>query len=961
MQKILTRIILILVIAEVAYLSLVNLALNLPLTQSLINQQRPEKYAVHWERAWSWYPLQVSATGISANGQTSSQQWQADAASATATVALSPLFQRTVQVSGVDVQDIAFRLRPRPEPEKNYGAIREFFPPIRDRDPDSPAIEPTPGKEGKKAWKIVVDGIRAHGSHDVWVFQVRGAMDGVLGANLSFETRGGPFSLGGGNADLALSSLTIDRDWEVSSDGSLKGRFDLALFVPADNPGLKALGFLTVDADLDAPVNSLGFLNYYLQEFNGIKVDGKGRLRGHLRYEKGDLMSGTDMVVVANELALAAPPYEVGGAGTIDIVAGPEDTGLLSIGIQFGDLRAMHEGDEVPLFTGAGLVLVARGSSQILPDEARQAGNGSLSVQIPSVEVPDLRLYQRYLPESWDVEIMGGQGSLQGHAEYTPSEMRSSLKLTSDEAELQVKDFHFATDLDLELKVRGGAAEAASVDLSGTYLRLDGARLTSTKEGESEPWTAAFTIAKGTLSIPVPDSGNGESGFRHLSGVFKDKGFRNLLSSADADLAADFSVSDLGWVNLLFKNPFDLAISGSGEIAADLKVRGGSIAEETALTVQPKELQIQVLDYVAQGEGTVTLAVQKGGARPDMRLDARLDDAGLKRRGEKDAVVQKVTLELSALATNVGLDGGGDVAALELRIPSARVKDMSVYNQYLPKDSPLKLLGGEADLTADVHLEPKSAGGFVKLKTSGLKTRLDEQEVAGELTLDIKLNDGVPSDMDFDISGSSLLLDRVKVAGGQKSFDGTDWSARFDLNKAHVVWKKPIRLDVKAGVQMKDSRPIVAMFANQRGKEGWLNKVLTVTDIRGKAELKIARERALVPFALVGSDKIDVGAKGLVDATGREGIFYARFRKLQGIVKVKDGEKNFDILGARKTFDAYAPGETPLKLTGSQPESENRPTEPDRKKTGKRTGWIWGNRGAEPDAAKGSYENFMGE
>jgi hypothetical protein len=344
-----------------------------------------------------------------------------------------------------------------------------------------------------------------------------------------------------------------------------------------------------------------------------------------------------------------------------------------------------------------------------------------------------------------------------------------------------------------------------------------------------------------------------------------------------------------------------------------------------------------------------------------MRLDVQLAGARLKRRSEEDAVVEQVTLEVSALATDVGLVGAGSVAALDLRIPSARVKDMTVYNQYLPKDSPLQLLGGEADLTADVHLEPESAGGFVKLKTKGLRSRLDDQKVSGELTLEIKLRDGVPSDMDFDISGSSLRLDRVKIVGGQQSFEGPDWSARFDLRKAHVVWKKPMRLEVVAGIRMKDSRPIVAMFANQRGKNRWLDKMLTVEEVRGKAELKVAANRALVPFALVGSDKIDVGAKGLVDGASREGMFYARFRKLHGILKVKGEEKNFDILGARETFDAYVPGETSLKLTGGDLGSTDAAPEPDKEETDTDIGLFRGIKWPSRDSDKGTYDSFMGE
>lgn len=38
---------------------------------------------------------------------------------------------------------------------------------------------------------------------------------------------------------------------------------------------------------------------------------------------------------------------------------------------------------------------------------------------------------------------------------------------------------------------------------------------------------------------------------------------------------------------------------------------------------------------------------------------------------------------------------------------------------------------------------------------------------------------------------------------------------------------------------------------------------------------------------------------------------------MNGILKVKNGERNFDFFGARKTFDDYVPGAAPLRLSGA--------------------------------------------
>ena len=98
---------------EVGYLIVFNLMLWLPATQSLVNSFKPDKFHVSWESAWTWYPFSVHATGISANGQSRSQQWQLDTPSAAASISILPLLLKRVWISDVVVKDIDYRQRPR--------------------------------------------------------------------------------------------------------------------------------------------------------------------------------------------------------------------------------------------------------------------------------------------------------------------------------------------------------------------------------------------------------------------------------------------------------------------------------------------------------------------------------------------------------------------------------------------------------------------------------------------------------------------------------------------------------------------------------------------------------------------------------------------------------------------------------------------------------------------------------
>lgn len=168
------------------------------------------------------------------------------------------------------------------------------------------------------------------------------------------------------------------------------------------------------------------------------------------------------------------------------------------------------------------------------------------------------------------------------------------------------------------------------------------------------------------------------------------------------------------------------------------------------------------------------------------------------------------------------------------------------------------------------------------------------------------------SETDMTVSASKLILNAIpyRVEGTGDISVSVDAEDPTSLSIGILFGMLSAYHQMEGKIRMHDTRPIVALLANQRGKYGWIEKLLTVEDIEGEAKLNIASGEVSIPYAFAGSDKIDVGAKGLMNAESREGIFLARYRKLTGILKVKDGERNFDIIGARKKFDAYVPGST---------------------------------------------------
>ena len=131
------------------------------------------------------------------------------------------------------------------------------------------------------------------------------------------------------------------------------------------------------------------------------------------------------------------------------------------------------------------------------------------------------------------------------------------------------------------------------------------------------------------------------------------------------------------------------------------------------------------------------------------------------------------------------------------------------------------------------------------------------------------------------------------------------------MNQAQTVLVDPIQLKTQATLSMTDSRPIVATLGNQKGTPKWAKKMLTVEDINGTVEMEVADHQLSIPNAFLSSDNIEFGAKGVFAGEKHDAAIYARYKKLDILVKISNDKRNIDLLRTRQKFDEYQP---PAKL-----------------------------------------------
>ena len=613
------------VLAELVYIVLFNLALQLPLTQTLINQIRPEKFNITWENAWTWYPFRFHVRKAMGNGQSRSQQWEFETEAVSASIAVLPLFFKRVWINNVQVSDSRYYQRPRLKPDKDYTNLLEFYPAIKGRELTDADTTP---KKSKRPWHVDIEGINLDGQFYYWVQQFKGQARGTLSAALDVVSRGGLFSLTAPDIKLSLGQHRINGA-EIFRHGEISGEVAFAPFVPRENRGMKLLQYLTLDTELDIQVNSLAFINQFTRNFEDMSMGGTGQVNGHLRLEQGRVLEGTRLLVEADKLELEIMSHVVNGEGEVKIDVDPASQHPFHMDVRFNDL-VMHHGGGVPLFNGLGLRLRYESVGDLFYTQA--VGDSSETRDVPALEKP----YE-----------------------------------------------------------------------------------------------------------------------------------------------------------------------------------------------------------------------------------------------------------------------------LSLEIPTAHVDDMAVFNYYFPPGSPFLFSSGTADLTADVQFKPGDAQGFLKLRADGMQAEIDKQSIRTDFAANISLAGGVPRDRVFDISGTEFKLENVGVMGENDNFKQKNWATVIKLKQADLVFTNPISLKTEANLHMTDSRPIVALLGNQKSRPRWVKNMLTIEDVNGVVELDIKDNRILIPNAFIDSEKIDVGAKAVIREGLKDGMIYARYRKLDIVVKFTDGKRNINLMRAKPQFDEY--------------------------------------------------------
>lgn len=471
----------------------------------LINQH-PERVRVEFQHARMGWPGQVEVTGLRIRGQGPRAQWMISADEASGTISLLELADRTFHASDLNARGLSLRFRIRkdapggPPPTAEAEDLPSKTPPIEGlTNPPVPRPEDlwTPKKQ---RWTIRLDDIRAEEIRELWVEEHRFTGLASAYANLAMVD---PFTdLDGVVTFAGLEDQIGETPVAQRVDGDL--RFDVD-HLDRRIPGAEQLNRLSGRARLQAEVQDLRFLDFYLASVPWLALTGAGALEVNATVDHGRMEARSELAAQFPELVVSVLSNRVTGAGHIhgSIGATEDGTPQSLVEVDFEDFAIAEERGRT-LVEGRGFH-VGLDSPHVSFTEPFTTVNAVLD--LPSSRIPDIRVYNAYLPQGIGLALRKGHGFATGRLEASSLDRRATgrLSLSGKDLEVQLDDLMITADLDLGVRLAEARLVEGHYDLSGTVLRLDRVGMVDqahrNKRDGDRDWSATISLPEGTIDL----------------------------------------------------------------------------------------------------------------------------------------------------------------------------------------------------------------------------------------------------------------------------------------------------------------------------------------------------------------------------------------------------------------------------------------------------------------------------
>lgn len=390
----------------------------------------------------------------------------------------------------------------------------------------------------------------------------------------------------------------------------------------------------------------------------------------------------------------------------------------------------------------------------------------------------------------------------------------------------------------------------------------------------------------------------------------------SLLPRSSGHVVGCWQFASLRWLGRFFTDAPWLSLEGAGIVDADVRVVDGKVAAGSRVGVPEVDAVAYVMGNRIQGR-----------ARAEGRLDA----------GDRDEVLPYLQLVMEhfqiaagdtpdrpyvegrdlrlELQTQSGVERGtlrapgamkqvGQQLQARLRFQDAEVPDLRAYNRYLPKEH-IRFDGGSGRLSGDLQLDGAGVIGHGNVRVQGRSARMHAAGLSlhGDLDVDTRLRRADLRGHHFSLDGTRVNLSGVSFTepGGESR---SGWWSRIDLERARMDWNRPMRVNGRVNIAMRDIGFLLSLFSRQRDYPNWVFRLVDSGHARASANVQWSGDTVVLDRVQAGNERYDVKARLRLRDKSRTGSLYAKWGVLGCAVGVDNGKRDFHLVKAREWYDA---------------------------------------------------------
>ncbi|MDZ7851313.1 MAG: hypothetical protein U5L98_01345 [Halomonas sp.] len=612
----------------------------------------------------------------------------------------------------------------------------------------------------------------------------------------------------------------------------------------------------------------------------GLTLEGGGDLAASLKLEQGQVAAGSRLAVTTDSLFARLFDLEALGRGSVTASWQEAPNGPRArLDASLKAARVSRSSDGALLMQDGQLALTAESD---IPKAEALLPNPRLSLSWQDATMPDVAVLQAYLPAAVPGTLRSGRAITHGRIDLENGLARGQIDLTGQRIVGRLLGSEVEGELTLDLRVREANLGNGRLDLSGSRLEMQAA--------SSGPRLRTRIVAHEALLAPLPKSDR-----------------EGQAPGLDGDLVLEGMVANLGFLDDFLPAAHGLTLGGNGRFRTNLHLTNGQLRPGSRFLVEADDLAVGFLEFTANGRGRLEAEIDGGHEAPGARLRLTLPHFSLHRTGEAKAYVEGRHFSLETETPHFSLDPEDRSLqnfTTRVQLPIAEVDDLSRYNAYLPEGSGVALLGGRAGLEVDLHLEGLRAHGDITLQAFDTAIRFGEQRLDGDLRLEARLRDGDLVTRRFDASGSLLRLDNIQRRYEQTRGEA-GWWAQLDITEGLLDWTRPLQLDARLDLAMRDSGLLAHLFLSRARDWEWLGRRLTVNDIRGKALLHLDDDTLQLREARLTGDSLEMLADLVFRDEVPSGSLYARLGILAAGVSLEKGRPEVSLLRPRRWYERH--------------------------------------------------------